>query len=154
MNKKIQQGQSALEYILFFAIVVAVLVVAVLSQEGFFYKALDSSLDTSFEGIECMAAKVCHEQGNCPDPCGDGCCMPGEESSCPQDCFEGECIRDPALAPCQEDSCGEGCEIVYQRLKKEEWGFPIWVIVPHCQEIPCTGQTKDTCESHCVWMGE
>ena len=57
MNTKNLRGQNAIEYLLLFAIVVIVLIVA-LGPNGFISRAVDRSIDFSTNSINSMAQNI------------------------------------------------------------------------------------------------
>lgn len=94
MELKNRGGQNALEYILVFAIVVTIVIVAVIPKfGGFVSKKIDKSLDLSVEAVECMATSLCFDDpSKCTPRCGDGCCQSeiGETyENCKEDCSPG-----------------------------------------------------------------
>ncbi len=155
------KGQNAVEYMLVFAVVLMVILFFLAPKKGgFMREQVDTSLDLSTEGLECMAAKICYKEGGCGAPCGNGCCEEGESiSSCPEDCdpdSASECVRNPSFEPCSGmGACGEGC--VWEEVKhcyKNKWGVKMCTPSTFtCNEIPCTGTTSLGCtsQSHCIW---
>jgi len=57
MLEKSHSGQTMMEYILLFAVIIVVVLIA-LAPQGFVTKAIDESLDLSIQGIENMANDV------------------------------------------------------------------------------------------------
>ena len=57
MKKSNTKGQNAIEYMLLFAVIVVVLMLA-LGPQGFFTQRVNTSIDMAVQGIEGMANRV------------------------------------------------------------------------------------------------
>lgn len=99
-------GQNMIEYILVFAGVVAVLVIAA-GPGGILTRKIDESVNEAVRGIGCAAYDTCYDPAGCPAVCGNDCCETarGETpANCSDDC---SCSGD---ADCDDGSFCNGAE--------------------------------------------
>jgi len=111
MNNK---GQNAIEYMLIFGLVVALILIA-FGPDGMLSRSIEDSLEIAIGAIECTAETACFDPTVCNPVCGNGCCEPGEEVGgafeCGPDCG-GPCVANPD--PCNGIDCGpvdNGCGV-------------------------------------------
>jgi len=117
MNKNFSKlknifGQGMVEYMLLFAVVIIVILVAI-NPNGILTSSVDKVLDDAAQEIEDMAICINYcGDAVCPPVDGNGCCEPGEEDSSnpnysPADC--GVCVPSCKVGQCGSnvsDGCG------------------------------------------------